>query len=198
MPLTTPPPLRTISHVRSTIVCSVLRQQVGQAIGGIFVNDRMVDQGRLMLYKVRHDGIAAPLGAGWSGGAGPASSLDDQQMEQLVGVIAKNIDKIQTLLDETRVPANTASDADRQLLAAREQLERVVAQQRAALNILSGNVLSNEATDLQARQGVAPGSDAQGPPRLSLAEVVAAQQKTMSQTEKQAAATLQPVIEYCR
>lgn len=184
--------------MRSTIVCTALREQVGQAIGGILVNDRMVDQGRLMLYKVRRDGVAAPLGAGWSGGAGPASSLDDQQMEQLVGVIAKNIDKIEILLNETHVPAQSTSAADRDLMAAREQLERVVAQQRAALNILAGNVLSNQASDLQSRQGLAPGSESNGPPRMSLAEEVAAQQQTTTATEKQAAATLQPVIDYCR
>lgn len=184
--------------MRSTIVCTALREQVGHAIGGILVNDRMVDQGRLMLYKVRRDGVAAPLGAGWSGGAGPASSLDDQQMEQLVGVIAKNIDKIEILLNETHVPAQSTSAADRDLMAAREQLERVVAQQRAALNILAGNVLSNQASDLQSRQGLAPGSESNGPPRMSLAEEVAAQQQTTTATEKQAAATLQPVIDYCR
>lgn len=108
-----------------------------------------------MLYKVRHDGIAAPLGAGWTGGAGPASALDDVQMNNLVGVLAKNLERIDLLLQK-------ASSKDARLNASRAHLERVADEQRSELNILSGNVASNESEDLRARTGLAPGSESQG------------------------------------
>jgi hypothetical protein len=191
-PAPSPTPLRTISNVRASPVCTELREDVGQAIHGILVNDQMLDQGRLMLYKVRRDGIAAPLAAGWTGGAGPSSSLDDVQMNNLVGVLAQNLDRIESLL-------RSANGKDSRLVQARAELERVAARQRMALNILSGNVTSNESADLQARQALVPaGSEAQGPTRISLAEELAAQLSATKQTEIDAALSVKPLIDACR
>lgn len=144
-----------------------------------------------MLYKVRRDGIAAPLGAGWTGGAGPSSSLDDVQMNNLIGVLAKNLERIELLLRKT-------SAKDGRLTAARAALERVAAEQRTALNILSGNVITNESADLQSRQGLVPAaSEAQGPVRLSLVEQLGTQLNTTKQTEIDAAVS-EPLIDACR
>lgn len=190
-PAPSPTPLKTIGSVRASATCTMLREDVGQAIAGILANDGLVEQGRLMLYKVRHDGIAAPLGVGWTGGAGPASALDDVQMNDLVGVIAKNIERIELLLQK-------AGSKDVRLNAARTHLERVVAEQRSELNILSGNVTSNESADLQSRTALAPASESQRPVRLSLAEELSAKQSASKQTEIDAALTVKPLIDACR
>lgn len=182
-PAPSPTPLKTIGSVRASATCGVLREDVGQAIAGILTNDALIEQGRLMLYKVRHDGIAAPLGAGWTGGAGPASALDDVQMNNLVGVLAKNLERIDLLLQK-------ASSKDARLNASRAHLERVADEQRSELNILSGNV--------RARTGLAPGSESQGPVRLSLTEQLSAEQRVSKQTEIEAALTVKPLIEACR
>ncbi len=192
LPAAPPTPLKTISHVYASPTCTTLRENVGVVIQGILINDRMIDQGRILLYKVRRDGIAAPLGAGWSGGAGPSSSLDDVQMENLVGVVAKNLEKLGSVLNGVR-------GNNRDLVAARAHLEDVVEQQRRELNILSGNVLSNESADLQSRKGLAPpDSAAAAPQRLSMIEELAAQQDDMQPIEQRAALSVKPLIDGCR
>ena len=181
-------------------MCSTLRENVGQAIQGLIVNDGVVDQGRMMMNKIRHDAMAAPKSTSTTGGTGASSAMDDVQLQNLVGVLAHNLDKVEALLnDPHHFPATPANDEQRQLLQAKAQLEAVVAQQRAALNIIAGTVDQNQLLDLQSRTNpISPAAyNASGPQRISMPEALQLEQRLTQQYEQTGALALKPIIDKC-
>jgi hypothetical protein len=202
-PSPAPSPLPEIAHVRTSFLCNTLGNNLFQAVGGLRVNDGLVDQGRMMMAKIAYDAIASPKSVSAGGGAGPASQLDDVQLGILVNGLAQNIDKIETLLaDPHRFPIQPTNDEQRELALAKSRLEAVVVQQRASLNILSGIVETNEFLDLQSRCNPADSSCGRaasaGPARISMPEVIVIRQKLTRQAEDNVAPAVLPIVAACR
>ena len=151
----TPPPdaaspLKVITTVKASNLCTVLRKNVASAVGGLIANNTLVDQGGWLVRKTRRDTFADPKDAGATGGAGASSQLDDVRLGQVVSALAKNIERIDALLDDPAAfPKNRPLD-DR-LKRVRARLQDVLDRQRVELNVLAGNVDTNMATDLQSR-----------------------------------------------
>ncbi|HEX4014838.1 MAG TPA: hypothetical protein VHX17_13255 [Candidatus Cybelea sp.] len=173
-------PLKEIGHVRSSALCTVLRDNLSPAIDGLRINDSMIDRGQALLIRTARDAAAyaasasapdatnavdpfaheAGANAGSAsatGGASAGSAMDAYQLGILSHNLEKNLEKIQALLDDPHsFSATPASDDDRVLALARASLQAVVARQRASLNILSGVAETNAANDLKSRRDIIP------------------------------------------
>jgi hypothetical protein len=117
----------------------------------MIANDSLVQQGGFLMQKVRRDAIADPESINATGGTGASSELDDVRLQQLVVALAKNIEKVKSLLEDPSVfPPNRPLD-DR-LARVQAGLRDVLDAQRTELNALGGTVDTNEAADLQSRR----------------------------------------------
>ena len=143
-----PTPLETIGHVRTTLLCAALKNKLFPAVTGLRTNDNVIDQGRILLWKMANDSetgssqkARASSGGRWISTSQPNRALlnDNAQLGQLVHAIAQNLDLIDKLLaDPQRFPPKPSA-GDVQLFAqAKVHLDAVVDEQRVALNILSG------------------------------------------------------------
>ncbi len=150
-----PPPslasLRVIANVRSTPTCSVMRSRVGPAIAALLENDATVDQAPRKFDRMYRDTL---LSADWGWGQPSVEHFVNLgNLESLVGPLVKNLKQIDDLL------ADKAFN-EPQLAAVKAQLEAAEAQQKAALNIISGydattltyDIIVNGKTPLAASQ----------------------------------------------
>lgn len=154
-PSPSPTPLKTIGHVRTSLLCTALGDNILHTIEGLQINDNMIDQGRVLLAKMAVDSVegtqvAPPTCKGCPRGGGSADhglQMDNVLLGQVVQLVAKNLAKVDTLLnDPKRFPAAPASDDQKMLASAKSSLQAVADSQRVALNILSGTM---ETTALQ-------------------------------------------------
>lgn len=146
-PSPSPSPLRTIVRVRSSPFCTALRANVGHAIGGLLLNDRLVDQGRSDLVKLAHDDMLEgeltsafnQMGPASLGPGGPAVTLDLNRLDAVVGSIVHNLSVVDAILnDPARFPPQPKTEDDRQMLQLKAQIAQVADAQREALNLLTG------------------------------------------------------------
>ncbi len=121
--------LRIIANVRSTPMCSTMRTRVGPAIAALLENDATLDRAPMAFDRIYRDKLLSSTW-GW-GQPDPRGFINLGNLESLIGPIAKNLKQIDDQL------ADTAFSQPR-LAAVKTQLESVEAQQKAALNILSG------------------------------------------------------------
>lgn len=130
----TPPPpsldsLRVIANVRSTPVCSVLRTRVGPAIGALLVNDVTLDHAPPAFDKTYRDELLSPPW-GW-GQPSSENYINRGRIESLISPLVANLRLIDDML------ADNAFEQP-QLAAVKESLEAAEAEQKAALNVISG------------------------------------------------------------
>jgi hypothetical protein len=137
-PPATPP--KTIIHERVSPLCTGLRQNIGPAIGKLLQNDATIAQSR-------------PLLRGYVKAAATNSAAKDLQVsriERLISPLVKNTAAIEKLLADPYVfPRAAVSESDRQLLQIRGYLQQVVAQQKNALDVISGFVQTEQLGQLQ-------------------------------------------------
>jgi hypothetical protein len=147
-PMPQPTPLKTIGHVRTTLLCTALKNNLFPAVTGLRTNDEVIDRGRLLLGKMASDSETgssqksrATSGRRLISTSQPnhALQIDNLQLGELVHAIAQNLDEIEKLLgDPQRFPPKPSADDVQLLDQAKVRLEAVADQQRVALNILSG------------------------------------------------------------
>lgn len=194
---------KTIITVKSSAVCTALRQNIAQSVQGLIANDTLGDQGQALLVQSQKVSQAVPLAAGATGGHAPGAQLDTMRMLQLVDVLVKNLDRLDALLGDSHAfPAVARNDAEEALLRERDALRVVEAQQRNELNILSMTANTNSATDLNSRTGLIGVGGAFIPPTaapyVSFPDLFAAQQAETKKAEAVVAAGIEPLVDRCR
>ncbi len=221
------PALKEIGHVHSSTLCTALHRNLIPAVEGLRVNDAMIGRGQTLLVKTSKDAAAyaadASLtdgGAGdpfaqesganagsasATGGGSAASEMDAFQLGILTQNLAKNLEKVETLLDDMPVVSGTAATDDQRALAlARARLQDVVARQRASLNILSGTAETNAVNDLKSRRDVIPYEHcmtcSQTTPyaAISAPESLAAAAHLTQQSETAVTPAVLPIVDACR
>ena len=130
----TPPPpslasLRVIANVRSTPLCSVMRARVGPAIAALLENDATLDQAPPAFDRMYRDALLSPKW-GWDQ-PNTRGFINLGNLESLIGPLTKNLKQMDDLLADK-------SFSEPRLATVKAQLEAVEAQQKAALNIISG------------------------------------------------------------
>lgn len=144
-------PLKVIVDIRSSALCTSLRQNIGPALAAIMSDDQAVAASKPLLIQMSRDYISPETinQAGLGNLHGPASTdhssakmeLDTSHLEELIGVLAHNLQMIDAALaDSKRFPAVANTDADHKLLEIKAQLQDVAKQQRQALDVLNGLV----------------------------------------------------------
>lgn len=142
-PSPTASPLKTISHVRTSPLCSGLRRVIGPAIGKVLQNDKLIDSSKPFF----HDYVRSSA-TGLSQGS---TDLAVAHLEGLVGPLVKNTEAIDKLLnDPYAFPKTAYSDDDQKLLQMRKQLRAVNEQQKKALDLISGFVDTQQLGELRA------------------------------------------------
>jgi hypothetical protein len=137
-PAATPP--KTIIHLKVSPLCTGLRQNIGPAIGKVLQNDKTIAQSR-------------PLLRGYVKAAATNSASKDLQVarvERLITPLVNNTAAIEKLLNDPFVfPRFPISESDRKLLEIRAYLQQVVAQQKRALDVISGFVDTEQLGQMQ-------------------------------------------------
>src|SRR5581483_108748 len=137
-PSATPP--KTIIQEHVSPLCTGLRQNIGPAITKVLQNDATIAQSRPLL---RNYVKAAATGSA-------SKDLQVSRMERLISPLVKNTSAIEKLLADPYVfPRTAVSDSDKKLLEMRAYLQQVVAQQKAALDVINGFVTTEQLGQLQ-------------------------------------------------
>lgn len=194
---------KTIVTVKSSLVCTSLRQNIAQTVQGLMANDQIADTGGELLAQSGKLAAAAPLAAGATGGHSPGAQLDTMRELAVVDQLVKNLEKIDALLSDPHAfPAVARTDAEKALLHERDALQAVADYQRSELNILSMDANTNAATDLNARSALitVDGAfvQAKPPPHVSDFAWFAQEQAQTKAAETAVAAGVQPLVDACR
>ncbi len=141
-PAPTAPPLKTISHVHTSPLCSGLQHVIGPAIGKVLQNDKIIEGSKPLFHQyVRSN----------ANGLNKASQdLAVSRLESLVGPLVKNTQAIDKLLsDPYAFPKVAYSDGDQKLLQMRSELQAVNEQQKKVLDVISGFVDTQQLGELR-------------------------------------------------
>ncbi|MGZ3497686.1 MAG: hypothetical protein ACXWNK_07400 [Vulcanimicrobiaceae bacterium] len=146
-PSPSPTPLKTIAHVISTPFCSALRRNIAPAIGHVLDNDRIIAASKPMFVQFAKDHASALK----SGGSQAAEDLDVVHLENLIGPMVQNQQRIEALLGNTAAfPVRPLTNDDKQIVALRLQLLNVLDEQKGVLDLISGLVDTQQMGELQA------------------------------------------------
>lgn len=142
-PKPSPTPLKTITHIRTSPLCTGLRTVIGPAIGKVLQSDKYIASSKPLFHNF--------VQASASGQSKAAQTLAVSHLEYLVGPLVKNTQAVDKLLnDPYAFPRVAYSDDDRRLLKMRAQLQTVNDEQKKALDIISGFVDTEQLGELQA------------------------------------------------
>lgn len=135
-------PLKTISNIRSSPLCTGLRRAIAPAVGKVLQSDRFIASSRPLFKSF--------VRASTDRQSKPAEDMAVMRLEQLVGPLVANTERVDELLrDPYAFPRVARSDGDRQLLKMRAQLQTVNEQQKHALDVISGFVATQQMGELQ-------------------------------------------------
>lgn len=138
-----PTPLKTISHIRTSPLCTGLRKSITPAVAKVLQSDQIIASSK-PLFKTF-------VNASTDRQAKPAQDMAVMRLEQLVGPLVANTQRVDQLLSNPYAfPKVARSDDDRQLMKMRAQLQAVNDQQKHALDVISGFVATQQLADLQA------------------------------------------------
>jgi hypothetical protein len=153
-----PPPLKTITHIRSSPFCTTLRENVGQTVKALIRNNIAFGQAKSLFLKMAHDRVT-------SADRTMVTDLNVQGLGPLIGAIAQDLSQSNALLnDARRFSAKPNSADERELAEIRRELRAIVDRQNEALNVLSGTYFSYNGNRLMGRgDGMAKG-DGSGVP----------------------------------
>jgi len=140
LPSPSPSPLKTITHVRAVRLCSGLKRVVYPAVGRVLQNDRYIAQSRpLFRDYVKQSATGNHAGV----------DLDVMRLERYITPLVKNTQAIEALLNDPVFPVHPQSQSDTDLLAMRTALEDVLAEQKQALDLISGFTDTQQLGELQ-------------------------------------------------
>ncbi len=140
-PIPTATPLKTIKHVYATRLCTGLRRSIAPAVRRVLQNDRAIATSRPLF----QDYVKTT-----SMGSQGATDMDVMRLEKLITPLVNNTQEIEKLLHDPVYPRKAQSDADKQLLQMRAHLAAVLAEQKRALDLISGFVDTQQMGELQA------------------------------------------------
>jgi hypothetical protein len=165
-PVAPPPPgpspspeLREIGHVRTTALCTMLRDGVVPAVAGLAKNDELIDAGHRGFSKMARD-VSDSSSAG--------AAMDKMYLGQIQTRLVRNLKTLEALLgDRARFPDDPGSAAAADTNSMKSELKAVADSQREALALLSGVVeteaqgqmqheMSDQMSSVTGRPGPAP------------------------------------------
>lgn len=153
-PQPSPSPLKTIIHLRATPFCTVLRENVGRAVGAMIQNNATVDQAKSLFLKLAHDKVS-------SANPGLVLDVDVNRLGPMIDAIARNLEYSQSLLSNSQAfPVQPKTGDERMLSEMQKELRGVVDHQNQELNVLSGTFYSYNGNRLL---GHGPGFGLQAP-----------------------------------
>lgn len=136
-------PLKTITHIHTSPLCTGLRRVIGPAIARALQNDKIIANSKPLFHQ-----FVQASAANQSQGA---QDLAVSRLERLIGPLVKNTQAIDKLLaDPYAFPKVAYSDDDKRLLQMRDQMRVVNEQQKRALDVISGFVDTQQLGELQA------------------------------------------------
>jgi hypothetical protein len=131
-PSPSPAALPEIGRVRSSAMCSTLKENIRPAIGGLIKNDELIGAGHRAFLKMSSD---------QAGTSSAAIDIDMLYLEQVETRLVHNLKVIDTMLgDKTRFPAVPRTNDEQDAIALRSQLLAVADAQRKALDLVSGTL----------------------------------------------------------
>ena len=130
VPVPSPAPLKTISHVRTSPFCTMFNGTIRHSIEGILSNDTLLAQGSMLLQQTGHD-----LWVGFDA----HTQLDLNRMEIVEGRIVHNLEIIDKLLNSLP-PADSSTQDGRITGKMKAQLRAAATQQNLELNSVSGTI----------------------------------------------------------
>ncbi len=134
-------PLKTITHIRSSPLCTGLRRAIGPAVGKVLQNDGYIARSRPMF----QDFVANSTLGSKSG-----QDMDVMHMESLIGPLVQNTQAIERYLNDPILKRRPLTDTDKQLIEMRQHLLAVLNQQKQTLDLISGFVDTQQMGELQA------------------------------------------------
>lgn len=201
-PQPSPAPLKTIINIHSRAMCTVLREKLAPAVGGVLANDNLAGEGQVVLNRLSAD--ASNENADDLGADGASSSMDNLRIENVVSGLVANIEKIDAALDDASYRGKDDSDAAA-IDSARARLKDVLDKQKAELNVLSYVTYSNQGTSLWHAHSLIPLANATSPPSMerdplpvALPERLRALRGMERRAEDDATQALAPIIAACR
>lgn len=136
-------PLKTIEHIHISPMCTALGKVIGPAIAKVLQSDKIIANSKPYF----HDFVKATA----AGQSSAGKDMAVERLETLIGPLVKNTQAVDKLLsDPFAFPKVAYSDDDQKLLQMREQLLVVNAQQKKALDVISGFVDTQQLGELQA------------------------------------------------
>jgi hypothetical protein len=142
-PAPTPTPLKTISRIRSSPLCTGLRRAIAPAVSKVLQSDQIIAKSKPLF----DDYVRATTDNLSSG----ARDMAVERLNQLIGPLVTNTERVDELLNNgSSFPRVAHSSDDRQLLKMRAQLQAVNDQQKHALDVISGFVATEQMGELQA------------------------------------------------
>lgn len=141
VPAPAPTPLKTITHIYSSPLCTGLRRAIGPAVGKVLQNDGYIAKSRPMF----KDFVANSTLGSQSG-----VDMDVMHMEGLISPLVQNTQAIERYLNDPILKRRALTDQDRQLIEMRQHLLAVLDQQKHALDLISGFVDTQQLGELQA------------------------------------------------
>ena len=181
-PAPTSSPLKTIIRIKTSPLCTTIRQNVVNVMNGLQANDGIVNASKPVLLRMGTEfepvGLAGKTfdnapnrlagDASLPGGThdtNPALLLNNQRLKQLVNELQHNLAIIESALaDTTKFPAVATSDDDKQTQLLRAQLQAIADQQKRNLAVLAGLTDTLSMQDLIAK-GTEPKVYSMRPPQ---------------------------------
>jgi hypothetical protein len=134
-------PLKTIKHVYSSRLCTLLRRSIAPAVGRVLQNDHTIARSRPLFQSyARNQAINSPGG----------TDMDVERLSQLIGPLVKNTGDIERLLNDPAFGRRTKDESEKEVQAMRAQLARILTDQKRALDLVSGFVDTEQMGELQA------------------------------------------------
>lgn len=140
LPSPSPTPLKTITHLHVQRLCVGLKRSVYPAVGHLLDNDKILVQSRPLF----RDYVKQSAEGNHSG-----VDLDVMRLERYITPLVSSTQAIETLLNDPVYPAQPQSQADRDLLEMRTRVSDVLAQQKQALDLISGFTDTQQLGELQ-------------------------------------------------
>ena len=191
--------------------CTTLRENVRTALAGLMKDDQIIEAGRKAYQKMASDRTANTRDV----------AIDRLYVENAVTAMVHNLALVdEQLADPTRFPTDTATSAARSTLAMKAQLTAIAAQQKKALDLLSGALETSNFNTMQnptdgdgptvahnrSSLSGAPGElqnpnsnldMSSGTPDDSVADAISSQQAQIQELESKAATTVMAAAAAC-
>ena len=142
LPSAPPPP--TIEHVRSSTLCTTLRDNIAPALFGLIRNDKLVSVGRASLLNLgnlsQHGQLASGYGENGAHVTNPLGMTEgNSHLFDIGRSLEKNVETIDRILaDPARFPEHPVTDDEKKLAEMKSELLIVLDKQKLVVNALSG------------------------------------------------------------